>query len=144
MKVYIKRNPSTPTGYEIVDIDDFGNTHVMPIVDKVPDKATNGEFDWYLLPPNCSNRKMINSKKIKDGLELMYKEPRTLAGIIASMPRKKWEDYLTDEEKAQIEALRNKAKERREADKKKPMSEKEKLELRIAKLTEQLKAMGDE
>lgn len=67
-KVFVKSNPSTPTGYELVD----GNV-TTPIVKIVDDGKT------LVLPVNSSNRKYWSIEKVKNGeVELTYKETRTL------------------------------------------------------------------
>lgn len=140
MKVFIRQNATTKTGYELVSIDELGNENVQPIEKTVLEKKTN--INWLVLPENAANRKLINPAKLEKAggyLELTYKEsvvigPRGENGE----PRKKLEEYLTDEEKTIIADIMAKAKARREADKPKPLTEKEKLQRQLAKLQEKL------
>lgn len=68
MEVSIKRNPTTPTGYELVD-----NGVTTPITKIVDDGKT------LVLPSNSSNRKYWSIEKVNKGeVELTYKETRTL------------------------------------------------------------------
>lgn len=118
MKTYITTNPSTPTGYEVTVTYDDGKVEHLPIVKKEPDRETKGAFDWYILPENPSNRKMVNGKKIHDGMELTYRETRTLGprtnepNASPKMSTKGWMEYLTDEEKTIVEEIRVKAERR--------------------------------
>lgn len=121
MKVFIRKNLSTPTGAELVLIDENGTENILPIVEFVDDGKT------YKLPTNPSNRKYWAVSKLTDvPTELTYKESKTLGPRTESKPRKKLEDYLTDDEKATIAAIMEKAKERREADKPAPLTPLEK------------------
>lgn len=133
MKVFIRQNVSIELGYEVVSIDELGNEIVQPIVKKV----TDNKGDWYILPENPSNRKCISGNKIKDGLELVYKESKVLGPRTESAPRKGLEEYLEGEDKELYLKLVEKAKTNRDAAKK-PMTEREKLEARIAKYMAQL------
>lgn len=75
VKVFIKSNPKTPTGYELVDGD-----VITPIVKIVDDGKT------LALPTNSSNRKYWSIDKVKKGeVELSFKETRTL-GTKANEP----------------------------------------------------------
>lgn len=134
MKVFIRPNATTKTGYEIVSIDDLGNEKVQPITDVTHDDKS------YILPENPSNRKYWAKSRVgNEPVELTYKESRTFGPRGESgEPRKKLTEYLTEEEKATIEGIWAKARERRAADRPKPLTEKEKLERQLAKLKEKL------
>jgi hypothetical protein len=115
MKTYITTNPNTPTGYEVTVKHDDGKVEHLPIIKKEPDRETKGAFDWYILPENPANRKMVNGKKIHDGMELSYRETRTQSSSTSTTPKastKGWTEYLTDEERALYEELKVKAERR--------------------------------
>lgn len=97
------------------------------------------------LPENSANRVWVDQEtvRLKGEIELDYKESRHL-GTINRGPRKKDEDYMTDEEKAIIADIMAKVKERREADKPRPLTELEKLELKIKKYQEQLEKLKNQ
>ena len=121
MKVFIRKNLSTPTGAELALIDENGTENVLPITSITKDGIS------FILPDNPSNRKYWAISKLSDvPTELTYKESKTLGPRTESGPRKKLEDYMTDEEKATIAAIIEKAKERREADKRTPLTPLEK------------------
>ncbi len=94
------------------------------------------------LPENSANRVWVDAENVKIAgeIELDYKETRHI-DTTNRQPRKKDEDYMTDEEKQIIADIMVKVKERREADKPKPLTELEKLELKIKKYQEQLKKL---
>lgn len=147
MKVYIRQNATTKTGYEIVSINDDGQEICQAIENTVLEKKTN--VNWLVLPENAANRKLINPAKLEKAngfIELTYKESKVLGPRENASPRKKLEDYLTDEEKAIIADIMEKAKERREADKPKPLTPVEKakreLERAQAKLDELMRAQA--
>jgi hypothetical protein len=126
MKVYIRQNATTKTGYELVSIDELGNEVVQEI-----EKTYPNEPYTLVLPSNESNRKYFNSKKVEAAggeIELTYKESKTLGPRENGSPRKKLEDYLTDEEKSIIANIMAEAKKRKEADKPKPLTELEKAQ----------------
>lgn len=117
MKTYISINPNTPTGYEVTVAHDDGRIEHLPIVKKEPDRETKGAFDWYILPENPANRKMVNGRKIKDGMELTYREtrtqaPRTNTSTTPKVSTKGWMEYLTDEEKTILDEIKAKAERR--------------------------------
>lgn len=132
MKTIITTSTVSATGFALQITHDDGTIETKPIDKVVPDKATNGAFDWYILPENPANRSMINSKRIKAGLELTYREPRKPGEkperVKSSKPTPKKidviEEYLTEEElkvwnslkeKAQLRATLAKAKAEAEA-----------------------------
>ena len=98
----------------------------MPI-----EKTYPNEPYTLVLPQNPSNRKYFNSKKVDaagGSIELIYKESKVIGPRVASgEPRKKLEDYMTEEEKATIQTIMEAARKRREeATKKVPMTPVEK------------------
>lgn len=125
MKVYIRQNATTKTGYEVVTIDDNGVETCQAI-----DNITHDGISL-ILPENPSNRKFWAIKRLgEEPIELTYKASKTFGPRTNSgEPRKKLEDYMTDEEKATIADILAKAKARREeANKKVPLTELEKAQ----------------
>ena len=139
MKVLVRRNSNTNTGYELVTINDEGKEVSVAI-----DKTYPNEPFTLVLPANEANRKYFNSKKVDAAggeIELTYKESKTSGPRTESAPRKGLEEYLEGKEKEMYLALVEKAKKaREEANKKAPMSDLEKamraVERAQAKLAE--------
>ena len=139
MKVLVRRNSNTNTGYELVTINDAGKEVAVSI-----DKTYPNEPFTLVLPANEANRKYFNSKKVEAAggeIELTYKESKTIGPRTESAPRKGLEEYLEGKDKEMYLALVEKAKKaREEANKKAPMSDLEKamraVERAQAKLTE--------
>ena len=139
MKVLVRRNSNTNTGYELVTINDAGKEVSVAI-----DKTYPNEPFTLVLPANEANRKYFNSKKVDAAggeIELTYKESKTIGPRTESTPRKGLEEYLEGKDKEMYLALVEKAKKaREEANKKAPMSDLEKamraVERAQAKLAE--------
>ena len=100
-----------------------------------------------ILTPNASNRKFWAVKKADAAIEadgfvgLTYKGTKVLGpqgSRSTAMPNAKLIAYLSEEEQAEYKAIIDRAIAARDADKKKPMTEKEKLEAKIAKAKEAL------
>lgn len=129
MKVLVRRNSNTNTGYELVTIDDAGKEVTVAI-----DKTYPNEPFTLVLPANEANRKYFNSKKVDAAggeIELAYKESKTIGPRTESAPRKGLEEYLEGKDKEMYLALVEKAKKaREEANKKAPMTELEKAQRR--------------
>ena len=115
------------------------------------------EGDWIILPENASNRKMIKlvqANKFFDEngddarIPLAYKATRTLNGVSYStkLPNEKLITYLPESEQEEYKAIIARAiaarDAEREANKKKPMTEAEKAQAKVAKIIAQLKEMG--
>lgn len=97
------------------------------------------------LQPNSSNRKIWDYddavQKCKDGgrIKLMYKPTIKLGTVTrTNIPNAKLIEYLDEADKAEYLAIIERAKANYEAQKKKPMTEKEKIMAKIAKLQKQL------
>lgn len=114
-------------------------------------KKPKGWEPTIMLPENPTNRKLINKavadKKLDenpDGFELTVKAAR-VSGQTTSLavPNKKLIEYLSDAEKEEYMAIIERARQAYEAAKAKPMTEKEKLEAKIAKLQAQIAAMDN-
>ena len=139
MKVLVRRNSNTNTGYELVTINDAGKEVSVAI-----DKTYPNEPFTLVLPANEANRKYFNSKKVDAAggeIELTYKESKPIGPRTESTPRKGLEEYLEGKDKEMYLALVEKAKKaREEANKKAPMSDLEKamraVERAQAKLAE--------
>ena len=139
MKVLVRKNSNTNTGYELVTINDAGKEVAVSI-----DKTYPNEPFTLVLPANEANRKYFNSKKVEAAggeIELTYKESKTIGPRTESAPRKGLEEYLEGKDKEMYLALVEKAKKaREEANKKAPMSDLEKamraVERAQAKLAE--------
>lgn len=139
MKVLVRKNNESATGYAIVTTHDDGTESVQPINHTDPANAM-----ILKLPENPSNRKWFSIKKVEAAggeIELTYKESKTLGPRTESAPRKGLEEYLEGEDREMYLALVEKAKKaREEANKKAPMTEYEKrvraVERAQAKLAE--------
>lgn len=117
-------------GYHVID----GNGTVGPLCDKTTS-------DGYIkLSPNCSNRKCYNKKKADaffdnggEFIELAYKATRTIGSTGTKLPNAKLISYLPEDLQAEYKAIIDEAIALRDADKKKPMTELEKLQAKLAK-----------
>ena len=118
-------------GYHVIDQDGTEG----PVCNK---RTADG---YIILTKNAANRKCVNEKNAEEvfanGAEfipLTYKETRIIGSVSKKIPNEKLvEDYATPEEKEEYYAIINDALARMEADKAKPLTEKEKLEAQIAK-----------
>lgn len=122
--------------------EEDGKLQILTNNDVVLEKKT-GAY-WLKLPENSTNRKLINVKKFdKEAcIELTYKTPITLSTRENSEPKKPLEDYLEGEDRIIYLELVEKAKKNRaEATKKKPMTELEKAEAKVARLMAQIEEM---
>lgn len=114
-------------------------------------KKPKGWEPTIMLPENPTNRKLINKavadKKLDknpDGFELTVKAVRVPGQTTSiAIPNKKLIKYLSDAEKEEYMAIIERARQAYEAAKAKPMTEKEKLEAKIAKLQAQIAAMDN-
>lgn len=114
-------------------------------------KQPKGWEPTIMLPENPTNRKLINKavadKKLDenpDGFELTVKAACVPCQTTSlAVPNKKLIEYLSDAEKEEYMAIIERARQAYEASKAKPMTEKEKLEAKIAKLQAQIAAMDE-
>lgn len=122
------------TGYAIVDEE-----NTIPC-DKV---VTYKGRDVIHLPSNSTLRQWADRKKTDEAiadhgyLELAYKA-RTTVGQSAATPKIPNIKYLSEEEQAELTTIIANAKERMLADKKKPLTELEKLQAKLAKVQAQI------
>lgn len=100
------------------------------------------------LPENSSNRKFWDYKDAVEKCEatgrvqLLFKPSIKLGTVTrTNIPNAKLIEYLNEEDKAEYMAIIERAKAAMEAARKKPMTEKEKLEAQIAKLQAKLAGM---
>lgn len=132
-------------GYHVIDFDGTEG----PVCDK---RTADG---YIILTKNTANRKCLNEKNAEkffaenpDGcIELTFKATRTLGPMgsrSTALPNAKLIAYLPEAEQAEYKAIIDRAIAARDADKKKPMTEKEKLEARIAKAKAALAALEAE
>lgn len=100
------------------------------------------------LQPNSANRKFFMAPEARKQCEggvrvkLLYK-PSIKLGIVThtNIPNAKLIEYLNEEDKAEYLAIIERAKQNYEAQKKKPLTEAEKLQAQIAKLQAKLNAL---
>lgn len=131
-------------GYHVVD-NDGTEGPVCKLVDE------GGKT--IALTKNNSNRKWFNKAKAdaeiaeKGYCGLTYKGSRTIGPVgsrSTAMPNAKLIAYLSEEEQAEYKAIIDRAIAARDADKKKPMTEKEKLQAKIAKAKAALAALEEQ
>ena len=144
MKVYINNSMHSTTGYELVIKDDNGLIVETKDIETIVDDGKTLK-----LPENPSNRKYFNLAKVEaaDGIvELTYKESIKLGSRTDEPKEKKpLEDYLEGDEREMYLALVEKAKKNRaEANKRVPLSPKEKLQREVARLQAKIAKMENE
>lgn len=122
-------------GYHVIDND--GN--IGPVCDKV---TTDG---YLTLSKNAANRKYYNYKNLEkhfsesdEPIGLCYKESKHFGSLGTKLPHEKLIAYLSEEDQAEYRAIIDRARAAKAADVKKPLTEKEKLEKKIAKAQEAL------
>ena len=128
--VKIIRSETSTEGYAI---DDNGQVVDLTEKNRYIDKRRPDTL-YYHLPKNSANRQYIAADKLVDGLVLEYKESRpTGARSVEKFPI---EHYMTADELAMYYEIINNAKARKaEAEKPKQLTEVEKLQAEIARLT---------
>lgn len=115
---------------------------LFEITESYFEKKTNKT--WFRLPPNPANRKVIDKTKMVDGYELKFRETRTVNSYGNGINKKQFTEYLSVEELAEYNRLIKIGYERkREAEKKPVLTEKQKLELQIAKLQAKIAKMQE-
>ena len=131
-------NYDCESGYAIVDGD-----NTIPC-DKV---VTYKGRDIIHLPSNSKLRQWADRKKTDAAIaengyhELAYKA-RVTQGHSTAAPRIPGIQYLSEEEQNELNTLIANARERMQADKKKPMTELEKLQAKLAKVQAQIDALA--
>lgn len=107
-------------------------------------KTDKKGHSFFKLPENSKNRQFADLSAVDKGIadhgfyDINEKKEKSATGSSVSMP--KLDEYLTDEEKATIEAIYNKAKERREADKERiqTLKKRDKIEKELEKWQKEL------
>lgn len=99
---------------------------------------------WYILPKNSLNRTYVSVDKLEREQEIDLGDTVHVKKVL-STSGKNWQEYMTEDEKAQYEeaqaviaSIEQACKERKAADKVAPKTEKEKLLEKIAKLQAQV------
>lgn len=125
-------------GYHVIDFD--GTEGAVCRI-----SADGAGTEWVIFTPNKSNRKCINKKKadkfFDEGngeMDLYYKATKHIGSTSSRIPNEALIKYLSEEDQAEYKAIIARAMAAKEADKKKPMTEREKLEAKIAKAKEAL------
>ena len=96
------------------------------------------------LTRNASNRKWYSRKAADAAIDatgscpLYYKASRTLGSSSNHLPNEKLIAYLSEEEQAEYKAIIDRAIAARDADRKKPLTEREKIMAKIAQYERQL------
>ena len=137
-----------------------GGIHVEDLDGNLGDVCTKVSADGYLyLTPNAANRKVINYEKTMkffdenpDGkIGLKYKATRTIGSTGPKLPNEKLISYLPEAEQEEYRAIIARAIAAREAEKNRPLTEREKVEkalkaaeAKLAKLEAELAAMTTE
>ena len=136
MKYIIKVNKNSKYGYDCVTIDDNNVETVKELTSKTTDNYLRISIPEY-------NIKMIAIKTIENNLhdDEYVIEPRE-ARNTNNISSGSWQEYLTDEEKATIEDIKQRCVERKKAqiESNKP-TEADKLRAQIKRLEEKLAKM---
>lgn len=138
MKVLVRKNVSTKTGYELVVIADDGKETVTAINEN--GKGPDGP-KYLKLPANPANRQWLAISKITGNeLELTAHVTRTVTNTERA-PRKPDEDFLEGEDRKLFLELKEKIRKAREEANKKPvLTELEKAQLAVKRAEEKLAA----
>ena len=112
-------------------------------------KLTDEGDKTIVLTPNASNRKYYNRAKAEAAIEQdgycgLTRKDTIKIGSVTRTPNAKLISYLPQDLQDEYNAIIARAIEAKNADKKKPLTEREKLEAKIAKMKEQLAAMQSE
>ena len=112
-------------------------------------KLTDEGDKTIVLTPNASNRKYYNKAKAEAAIEQdgycgLTRKDTIKIGSVTRTPNAKLISYLPQDLQDEYNAIIARAIEAKNADKKKPLTEREKLEAKIAKMKEQLAAMQSE
>lgn len=117
-------------GYHVIDQDGTEG----PVCNK---RTADG---YIILTPNAANRKCVNEKlaeetfaKGVESIPLTYKATRTIGSTGPKIPNAKLIEYLDEADKAEYLAIIERARAAYDADHKKPMTELEKAQAKVAK-----------
>lgn len=147
MKVIVKKSSDFKSGYAMSIVDDTGKANTCELNFWSAGKTNPRYKDTLLLPKNPANRTYFDvkqfAKKGVDEIELEYRETRVLGPYNRGVVKKEWTEYMTEEEKAQYDAIRHACFERKKIAETPPeLTEAEKLQLEIEKLTAKLAALN--
>ncbi len=103
---------------------------------------------WLRIPANSCNRKVINTNKLEDDPVMIIEKVKT-PYVASDAPKAKLIDFLTDDERSNVERaqayideMMTVAKKRREEARTKPLTEKEKAQKKLDKAINELKSLG--
>lgn len=146
MKVIVRKSNNFASGYEMSVVDDTGVAQTTELHFWSAGKTNPRYKTTLLLPKNPANRTYFEAKQLDkagpEGVELEYRETRVLGPYNRGVVKKEWTEYMTEEEKAQYDAIRHACFERKKIAETPPeLTEAEKLQLEIEKLTKKLEAL---
>lgn len=146
MKVIVRKSNNFASGYEMSVVDDTGVAQTTELHFWSAGKTNPRYKTTLLLPKNPANRTYFEAKQLDkagpEGVELEYRETRVLGPYNRGVVKKEWTEYMTEEEKAQYNAIRHACFERKKIAETPPeLTEAEKLQLEIEKLTKKLEAL---
>lgn len=146
MKVIVRKSNNFASGYEMSIVDDTGVAQTTELHFWSAGKTNPRYKTTLLLPKNPANRTYFEAKQLEkagpEGIELEYRETRVLGPYNRGVVKKEWTEYMTEEEKAQYDAIRHACFERKKIAETPPeLTEAEKLQLEIEKLTKKLEAL---
>lgn len=146
MKVIVRKSSNFASGYEMSIVDDTGVAQTTELHFWSAGKTNPRYKTTLLLPKNPANRTYFEAKQLEkagpEGVELEYRETRVLGPYNRGVAKKEWTEYMTEEEKAQYDAIRHACFERKKIAETPPeLTEAEKLQLEIEKLTKKLEAL---
>lgn len=146
MKVIVRKSNNFASGYEMSIVDDTGVAQTTELHFWSAGKTNPRYKTTLLLPKNPANRTYFEAKQLEkagpEGVELEYRETRVLGPYNRGVVKKEWTEYMTEEEKAQYDAIRHACFERKKIAETPPeLTEAEKLQLEIEKLTKKLEAL---
>lgn len=146
MKVIVRKSNNFASGYEMSIVDDTGVAQTTELHFWSAGKTNPRYKTTLLLPKNPANRTYFEAKQLDkagpEGIELEYRETRVLGPYNRGVVKKEWTEYMTEEEKAQYDAIRHACFERKKIAETPPeLTEAEKLQLEIEKLTKKLEAL---
>lgn len=146
MKVIVRKSSNFASGYEMSIVDDTGVAQTTELHFWSAGKTNPRYKTTLLLPKNPANRTYFEAKQLDkagpEGVELEYRETRVLGPYKVGVPKKDWTEYMTEEEKAQYDAIKHACFERKKIAETPPeLTEVEKLQLEIEKLTKKRDAL---
>lgn len=146
MKVIVRKSSNFASGYEMSIVDDTGVAQTTELHFWSAGKTNPRYKTTLLLPKNPANRTYFEAKQLDkagpEGVELEYRETRVLGPYNRGVVKKEWTEYMTEEEKAQYDAIRHACFERKKIAETPPeLTEAEKLQLEIEKLTKKLESL---